>query len=278
MILVTGAAGTVGTEVVRALKAKGVPFRAAHRSRPIKVEGVESVAVDYGREETVQAALEGIDTLFLLSNDVASEAGVVIAAQRSGVRRIVTLSVIDAEKEAFTFARWHRAVEKQIEASGVAWTFLRPAGFMQNIINYMGPTIRSESRIYQNAGDGKVSHVDARDIGEVAALALTEPGHERKAYTLTGPRAVSYGEIAELLSSALGRAITYVALSDEQLKQGAVASGTPPAYADALVELGQFYRSNALAFVSPDIEKVTGHAPRAIEPFVSEHAGELKPL
>lgn len=129
------------------------------------------------------------------------------------------LSVWGAADEAYSFARWHRAVEREIESSGLAWTFLRPNGFMQNLVNHMGATIKAQGAIYQATADAPMSHIDARDIGAVPARVLTEPGHDGRAYALSGPQALSYGQMAEMLSAALGRRIEYVATSDEGLQE-----------------------------------------------------------
>ena len=277
MILITGASGTVGSEVVKALGARGAPTRAAYRTRPQNVPaGVESVALDYDRPETIRPALEGVQTLFLLSNTVAPEKRVVDEARRAGVRRIVKLSVLRAEDEGFVFGRWHRAVEKYIEASGLAWTFLRPNAFMQNVVNYMAPTIRDQSAIYASAADGAVSGVDARDVGAVGAAALMESGHEGRAYDLTGPAALTYKQIAEILSGVLDRPIRYVPISPEQNKQAAVAAGTPEAYADALVDLNRYYAEGQLSAVTPTVRLLSGREPIPFEQFARDHADKLR--
>lgn len=210
MILITGASGTVGREVVAALEGRGAPVRAGYRTRPQNVPaGVESVALDYDRPETIRPALPGVETLFLLSNTVDPERAVVDEARRAGVKRVVKLSVRRAAEEGYTFGRWHRAVEKHIEASGLAWTFLRPSGFMQNFVNYMGETIRRESTIHSSARVGAVAHIDARDIGAVAADVLTESGHEGQAYELTGPAALTTGRRPRSSrGSSAGRSVT----------------------------------------------------------------------
>ena len=277
MILVTGASGTVGTEVVKALGGRSARVRAGYRTRPQNVPaGMESVALDYDRPETIRPALQGVDTLFLLSNTVDPELKVVDEAKRAGVKRIVKLSVIGAAAEGFTFARWHRAVEKYIEASGLAWTFLRPNGFMQNVVNYMGETIRSQSAIYSPAGNAAASHIDARDIGAVGARVLTEKGHDGKAYELTGPAALTDGQIAEILSRVLGRAIRYVPITREQYKQAAVAAGTPEGYADALLDLYRYYAEGKAAVVTPAVRELTGRDPIPFEQFARDHADKLR--
>ena len=277
MILVTGASGTVGSEVVKALGGRSAGVRAGYRTRPQSVPaGVESVKLDYERPETIRPALQGVDTLFLLSNTVDPERKVVDEAKRAGVKRIVKLSVIGAAEEGFTFARWHRAVEKYIEASGLGWTFLRPNGFMQNVVTYMGETMRSQSAIYSPAGNAAASHVDARDVGAVGARVLTDKGHEGKAYELTGPAALTYGQIAEILSRVLGRTIGYVPISPEQYRQAAVAAGTPEGYANALVDLNRYYLEGKASVVTPAVRQLTGRDPIPFEQFARDYADKLR--
>lgn len=275
MILVTGASGTVGSEVVKALQKQGASFKVGYRER--RLEGLPGVAIDFDRPETLAPALAGIKTLFLLSNQVAPEANAVRAAKAAGVKRIVKLSVWDAAAEGFAFARWHRAIEREIEASGLSYTFLRPNGFMQNVIHYMGATIKGQNAIFQPAQDARISHIDARDIGAVAARVLTGTDHDGKAYSLSGPEALSYGEIAATLSSVLGREIRYVKISDEDYKQGAVGAGMPEAYADALVDLVRYYRTGGVASkVTGDVRAVTGSEPIRFEQFARDYAAALR--
>ena len=277
MILVTGASGTVGSEVVKAL-GSGAKVRAAYRTRPQNVpKGVESVALDFDKPETIRPALAGVDTVFLLSNMVDPERRVVDEAKRAGVKRIVKLSVRGAAQEGFTFARWHRASEKHIEASGVPWTFLRPSGFMQNFFNYMGETIRKQSAFYSATGTtGAGAHIDARDIGAVAARVLTGKGHEGKAYELTGAQAITYTQAAEILSRAVGREIKHVPITPEQLKQGAMAMGMPEAYVDALVDLDRSYSAGALTGVTPTVKELTGREPIRFDQFAKDYADKFR--
>ena len=276
MILVTGASGTIGSELTKALAPMHVRLRVGYHSRPERASGGEPVRLDFQDPGSLKAALDGVDTVFLLSSQVTPEVNLVRAADEAGVRRIVKLSVWGADGEGFSFARWHRAVEREIEASGLLWTFLRPNGFMQNVVNFMGATIKSQGAFYLPAGDARVSHVDARDIAAVAAAVLTRPGHDKRAYKLSGPQALGYGEIAETLSSVLGRTISYVNISDEDYKKGAMAAGIPEGYADALVDLNRFYRGAGSDEVTQDVELVTGKAPIPFEQFARDHAAALR--
>jgi len=277
MILVTGASGTVGSEVLKALVASRARVRAGYRTRPQNVpEGVESVALDYDRPDTLRPALKDVRTLFLVSNSITPELTVVDEAKRAGVERIVKLSVLHAADEGYIFARWHRAAEKHIEASGLSWTFLRSNGFMQNVVNYMGETIRAQSAIYSSGGSGAASHIDVRDLGAVGASVLVEMGHEGKAYELTGPSAITYGQMAEILTAVLGRPIRYVAISHEQYKRALLAAGTPEPWADALVDLNRYYAEGRAAEVSPSVRRVTGRDVIPFEQFARDHAAQLR--
>jgi uncharacterized protein YbjT (DUF2867 family) len=144
------------------------------------------------------------------------------------------------------------------------------------VLNYLGATIKGQSAIIEPVGEARINHVDARDIAAVAARALTEAGHEGRAYTLSGPAALTYGEIAETLSSVLGRQTTYVPISDEDYRKGAVATGVPEVCAEALVDLARYYRTGAASSVTDDVKRVTGRDSIAFEHFARDHAAALR--
>jgi len=281
MILVTGAGGTVGSELVKTLSAAGAKFRAAYNS-PGKIDqarrnGLDAIAIDYATPETVAAALAGADHLFLLGAGAAgqteAETGVVRAAKKAGVKHVVKLSVWGADGEAFSFAKVHRPVEREIEASGLGWTFLRPNGFMQNLPNFFAATIKSQGAFYMPSRGCRISHVDVRDIAAVALKALTDPGHEGRIYTLSGPEALTYTEIAAKLSAAIGKPVTYVDVPDADFKKGAMAAGMPEAYTDAMLSLIHYYEGDNASRVTHDIERVAGRKPFTFDQFARDHAG-----
>ena len=173
---------------------------------------------------------------------------------------------------AATFPRHHAESEDRIKASGVAWTFLRPNGFMQNMVIYNAGTVRGQNAFYGSAGDGKVSQVDLRDIGAVAVRVLTEDGHTGKTYTLTGPAALSNSEIAAILSSVLGREIRYVNLLPNQMKQALLGAGMPEWNANGIIDLEALYREGGATTVSPDAERVLGRKPIAYQQFAHDYA------
>jgi uncharacterized protein YbjT (DUF2867 family) len=280
MILITGAGGTVSSALVNALKGSDHPLRLAfhtpEKAARAAAAGYDVVTYDYHRPTTLAPALDGVTALFLLGNGIVGQAegevNVVEAARAAGVERLVKLSVWGADEEAFALAALHRSIERAIEASGLAWTFLRPNNFMQGFLTYDAASIRAEGAFYLPAGEARVNHVDVRDIAGVAALALTAPGHAGKAYALSGPQALSYTEAATLLSTAIGRPVRYVAVSDASMRAALLAEGAPAPYVDYLVDLYQYFRSGGAAGLSPDVRLVTGREPIAFAQFAREYA------
>jgi uncharacterized protein YbjT (DUF2867 family) len=192
------------------------------------------------------------------------------AAKAAGVRRVVKLSVFGAAEEEFGFARTHRPVEREIESSGLAWTFLRPASYMQNFTNFMAPGIRSEHAIYTTIPDAVFNHVDTRDVARVAATVLTRDGHEGRAYTLTGPRSFSYRDAARTIGDVTGTPVQVVALTEDHIRAGMKAHGVPDVYADHLVDLDKWYASGKGDVVTSSVREVTGREPTSFENFVGE--------
>ncbi|MFN7964664.1 MAG: NAD(P)H-binding protein [Acidobacteriota bacterium] len=283
MILVTGAGGTIGSEVVKALSATGARFRVAFKSQDkaehARRSGLDAALIDFADPKSLGPALRGVERLFLLGtgalDQTEKEIAAVDAAKAAGVAHVVKLSVWGAETEGFSFAKIHRPVERHLQASGLTWTLLRPNGFMQNVVNYYATTIKSQNAFYLPSRGARISHVDARDVAAVAATALTKPGFEARVLTLSGPEALTYTEIARKLSAALGREITYVDVPDEAFKQGAIAAGIPAYYVDALIDLIHFYSSHEAGTITPDVQSVTGRPPISFDSFANDYKAAL---
>lgn len=214
-ILVTGATGNVGFEVVRLLSERGYPVKAAVRSystsRLNLPSGVESVAFDFEQPQTFEPALRDINTLFLVRPPAILQVKkyiypAIALAQAVGVERIVFLSLLGAERIAILP---HAKIEAYIKSLGLPYTFLRPSFFMQNLSTTHCQDIRDNNEIFVPAGKGKTSFIDVRDIAAVAVKVMTEPGHENKAYPLTGSEALDYYKVAEIFTNTLGRQIVY---------------------------------------------------------------------
>lgn len=284
MICVIGAGGTVGSELTKQLEFENARFRAAYFSKEkaevSRARGIDVVIVDCNRPETLRAALQGCDKLFLLGpntpNQTQLELNAVETAKAVGVRHIVKLSVLGAYEEAFALAKVHRPVERAIESSGTAWTFLRPNSFMQNVVTYMGQTIKTEGAFYSASGEARISHVDVRDIAAVAVKALIESTHEGRAYTLTGPEALSYDELATELSKVLERSISHISLSPSDLRSGMLAEGMPEDMADRMLDLERYFREGQASRITNDIKQVTGRDPGRFDAYARECASSLQ--
>jgi uncharacterized protein YbjT (DUF2867 family) len=282
-ILVTGAGGTVGGALARELEASGIDAKLGFRDREklerARAAGKKAVPIDYDDRSTLAPALEGVERVFLLGTgrgQVERETAVVDAAVRAGVRGIVKLSVWEAAGEAYSFAKIHRPIERAIEASGLAWTFLRPNGFMQSFLNHQAKSIRTRGMFEQPERQAPISQIDARDIARVAAAALTSGAHEGRAYELSGPSAFTYEEAAGVLSRVLGRTIEYVPITDEAARAGMLASGMPEYYVEFLMDLTRHYRKGGAGIVTSAVRDVTGRDPTSFETFVRDHADALR--
>jgi uncharacterized protein YbjT (DUF2867 family) len=280
MILITGASGNVGREVLKQIPQAGHKVRAAYQSSQKAGEaptGVEAVIVDFNRPDTLRAALNGVDCVFLVGpvapNLVELESKATEEIKRAGVPRVVKLSAMGTR--AATFPRQHAESEDRIKASGVGWTFLRPNGFMQNMVIYNGATVRGQNTFYGSVGDGKVSQVDFRDVAAAAVRVLADDAHVGKTYTLTGPAALSNAEAAAILSSVLGREIRYVNLAPDQMKQALLGAGVPEWNANGIIDLEALYREGGASMVSPDVERLLGRKPIGYEQFARDYVSSF---
>ena len=277
MILVTGATGTVGREVVAQLLAAGESVRALSRD-PSKAHfdgAVELVAGDLTKPETLPAAVAGVDRVFSLAIGPQigmQEDNLAQASKKAGVRHIVNISVLGAgEPGRGGVAEWHIAGERAIQSSGVTWTFVRPGAFMSNAL-FWRYTIKSLGKVFSNYGDGKTTPIHPRDIAAVAVRALTAPGHEEKAYSLTGPQAISVAEQVRILSDAIDKRIEYVPITDEIAREQMQRAGLPSPYIDALLPFGAHVRAGKAAHVLDTVEQVTGKQPLTFAQWAREHA------
>lgn len=285
MILVTGATGTTGREVLKELRAAGVSgvralVRDPARAAFIRESGFETVGGDFDRPETLDAALEGVERALLLTppspQTLEQQRAFIEAARRAGVRRVVKLSAIGADAAAPEgFGKWHGQSEEVLKSSGVAWTMLRPNFFMQNLLGQAGQ-IAATGGIYQPLGDARASFVDVRDIAAVAARTLTEDGHEGQTYTLTGPEALSYADVAAKVSEAAGREIAYVPITPAQFREGALAAGLPEWLVSALEQLNETFVSGRAAEVTDDVRRAARREPTTFDRFARDHAGDFK--
>ena len=276
MILVTGATGTIGSQVFRRLAVAGKCPRAFVRdpqvARARLGDPVEHVVGDLDRPETVEAGLAGVDRVFLLTRQSArqpaQERNVIDTVVRSGARRLVKLSVFRAdERSPLQIARQHRATERALEQSGLTYTVVRPVFLMQNLIGMV-----REGAIRTAAGDGRIAMVDARDVAAATVDALTSHGCDGRTYTLTGPQPLSFDEVAEILSQQTGTPIRHVRVAPEDVRNAMERSGVEPWFAADMANLHGMLAAGYEDLVTDDVRTVTGTSPCTLAEFGRDFA------
>jgi uncharacterized protein YbjT (DUF2867 family) len=282
MILVTGATGANGRELVKRLVSMKEQVRAFVRDpgrapAELRLPGVELVQGDLGDVASIERALDGVDRAFLLSSAdhqlVESQGNFVRAAKSAGLRLLVKMSGHGGSASSpFRIARWHHAIERMIEDSGVPFTHIQPTQFMTVFLRN-ARTIASESRFYAPMGDALVTPIHERDIAEVSAKVLVELGHAGKSLVLTGPEALSYRQIGERFTRVLGREVTYVDVSFEDAKRAMIAAGQPEWFADAMNELAAERKRGFQSQVTDTVRAVLGREAIRIDEFIREKAG-----
>ncbi len=281
-ILVTGATGNVGSTLIPNLIAMGANVRALVRdeskAQSLRDQGVEVVIGDLDKPATLDAAFSGVDKVFLATapspNQVTQARNAIAAAKRAGSPHIVRLSAGAVQEMPGALPRvsaQHAEIDAELKASGLPYTILRPHGFMQNTL-MAAQTVASEGAVYMPMKEGKFGIIDIRDIADVAAKVLTEPGHEGKTYGLTGPASISYHDIAAGLSKALGKEVKYVDVPLEAAREAMVGMGLPEWYADAYNEYNEAMSEGLGDFTTNDVEEITGHPARSYETFAREFA------
>ncbi len=279
-VLVTGATGTVGSEVVKQLSAAGVSVRAAIHSPEkrdrIKGKGIETVRFDYENPLTMREALKGIDKLYLLTpvakNMVELVKSVTSEAKTAGIRHIVRQSAFGSQLEETLLQRWHFAAEEAIEASGIPHTILRPNFFMQNYLTY--PAV--DGAYYLPLGTARISVVDVRDIAAVAVEVLREKGHEGHVYPITGPEAITAAEAVALITKASKGHFRYVDAPPDEARKGMLAGGMPEWLTDAMLELFAWARSGKMSEVRNTVEQVVGRKPHSFARFSKDYMRRFK--
>ena len=278
MITVFGATGTTGAPLVDTLMAKGATVRAVtsdpSRLDALKAKGCEAVVANFTDPAALARACDGAEKIYLVTPahlDMRQwKANVIAAAKTAGVRHVVVATGLGASPKAgLTFGKWHSETQELLKQSGLDWTFVQPTYFMQNLL-WQADTIAKDGVYYDDLG-GPVAWIDARDIADVAAEALTGSGHEGKTYGLTGPEALTGEDIAAILSEVTGRTITCAPLSVEDSKAAMIAAGMQEEVAAAMVELASIAPKGYLAGIETTVSDVLGRPARRLRDFVAEN-------
>jgi uncharacterized protein YbjT (DUF2867 family) len=286
-VLVTGASGTVGGLVTRRLSEEGIAVRGVvHRPesaadlRQRQLPGVEAVAADLADEAGVPELLAGIDAVFLVTanvpNQLAQEQSVIRAAAKAGVGRVVKISVGGVSPDApLALARVHYAAEQELTAGGVPHTILRPAFFMDNLLQYL-PWIDPSGGLELPLGDGAMGMIDARDIADVAVAELRASAGGDRDLVLTGPEDLTTAQALARIADVAGRPLRHVDGTREDFLRRYLADGNWSGYAEDMATLYDgVLRHGYGAGTTATVEEVTGHAPRTIDDFARQHAAKF---
>ncbi len=281
MILITGATGLTGTALVHEFRKRNERVRiltrdAKNANRFEDDPNIEIAVGDMLKPETLDDALKGVDKAVLLStaDPVAmaeTQISFITAAKKAGVRHIVKLSCLNPDtKSSARFLRMHAEIEKHLEDSGMAWTHIRPAHFMQMYL-LDAPTVIAQDAFFIPMDDALIAPIDMHDLVKVFHVVLTTEGHEGKMYELSGPDSMTMNDIAELLSNALGRTIHYVNVTPEQERQQLISFGMPEQLADAVNELYSERRKGSESKVILETQQRFGIRPTPFAEFVAQH-------
>jgi uncharacterized protein YbjT (DUF2867 family) len=273
MILVTGATGNVGSELVHALARAGEEVRALIRrddDRATLPAGAEGVVGDLNRPETLGAALDGVRGVHLLAG-YGGLPELLAEARRAGVERVVlqSSSAVPGGDMSNAVARYHILSEASVRESGLAWTFLRPNSFMSNTLRWI-PQLRAGDVVREPFADVRVATIDPYDVAAVSAQALTSDGHAGRSYRLSGPESLLPADRVRVLGEVLGRELRFDGQSDAEARQE-MRRSMPDEYVDAFFS---FFSDGKLdeSEVLETVQQVTGRKPRSFEQWAIAHA------
>jgi uncharacterized protein YbjT (DUF2867 family) len=272
-ILVVGASGLVGSEIVKLLQKNNHQVRATTSKTPTASAGVEQVHLNVVTGEGIKEAFKGVDRAFLLSppgfaDQYQTLAPLIQEAKRQGLRKVVLMTAMGAN--AVETAPFRRA-EIELEQSGLAYNIIRPNWFLQNFNTFWIQGIRKQGKILLPAGTANVSFIDARDIAAVAAELLVNDSFNNRDFDLTGPQAVNHADIARAISGVTGKSIEYKEISPDALKSGLVAAGLPFAYVDFLILIFGFLREGYSARVTDSLKEILGRDPSPLSRYVNDY-------
>jgi uncharacterized protein YbjT (DUF2867 family) len=281
-ILVTGASGNIGSPLVRLLEASGAQFavlrsKVAEHAVPAPSTGYETRYASFKDRDALTRAFSGIDTLFVLlplvENKVQLAGNVAAAALAAGVKHIVRSSGAGADPQAgFALPRLQGEIDALLAATGIACTFLRPAGFMQNFATFMAGQVKSGT-VHAAQAEAAQSLIDVRDIAAVAAKVLLSPAqHAGQAYTLTGGESLTTQQQLDAIGQVLGQSVRYQAVPFEGAVQAMQAMGMPGWVVELMDSLNRIVAAGYAAGISPDVERLLGRKPITMAQFARDYS------
>lgn len=283
-ILVTGATGAIGKALIKDLQEKNIAFLAGTRnveeSKAKLGSSEELVSFSFDNPATFEAATAGVDKVFLLGPAMVLEMDHLINPfldflKSKGILRVVYLSALKSDQMGpdMTF---HLKTEAKLANDGFDYTILRASFFAQNFKNYEWENITQRGITLATAGDGKVGFIDVADIAAVASAVLSEEGHSKKTYELTGPEALSYFDAATILSEVTGKTIVYPQPSPEQYVTILKEAGAPDFVATYMNSVYSVIANHHVGFTTNDVEKVTGRKPNTLKSVINSDFSTIK--
>jgi (4-alkanoyl-5-oxo-2,5-dihydrofuran-3-yl)methyl phosphate reductase len=275
--LITGATGDVGSKVAEEMLARGQRVRILVRN-PDKAHvlfggQVEMFVGNLADPSALTKAMEGVQSVFLVNSgpeipkrdEIAA-----IAAQGAGVKHLVKLSSLDVQ-HGLAIGAWHEHGEAAIRAVGPPFTFLRPSGFMSNLLAWAN-SIREEGIVRSCTGEGRRAFIHSSDIAAVASEVLVSGGYVGKSLFLTGPEALTFSEVTAKISGVIGKPLIFQPISDAEARHRYAATGAPFEETEAHVALWRAIREGRLAMVTDTVETILHRKPVGLEPWISENA------
>jgi uncharacterized protein YbjT (DUF2867 family) len=282
-VLITGATGDVGARVVRQLLERGecprIYARDVAKAKSQFRDGVEVFAGDLADATALRAALEGVAAIFLVNVGPSIPARDAIAAQAAKaacVKHLVKLSSMDVE-QGLAIGAWHEKGETAIRTSGVPFTFVRPSGFMSNLLAWATP-IKAEGAVRASTGNGRRPFIHSEDIASVSTKVLTTGGYQGEALALTGPEALTFGEVTAKIAATIGKPLRFEVISDDEARQRYARISGSDEETEAHVALWRAIREGRLATVTPTVEHVLGRKPKRLDEWLSENADAFHEL
>lgn len=281
MMLITGATGSIGSLVVDRLVARGVRprvfVRDVEKARARFADRVEVAVGDLTDPTALSSALRGVERALLIN--VGAELGERDAlaariARTAGGAHLVKLSTMDVEHSVGT-GPWHARGEAAIRASGVGYTFVRPAGYMDNVLAW-APAVKGDGVIRSATGEGKIPFIHSHDLAEVLVAALTNREHDGATLALSGPAALSYAEMVSILGTTLARALTFLPISEEEERARWASWGETKESIDYHLSIFRAIREGRLATVTDTVSRVLGRPAISFERWVQEHVAAFR--
>lgn len=269
-VLIVGASGTVGTELVKILKQKGVPLARATSKTSLESDQVH---VDLLKRSDLGPAFKNVDRVFLLAppghtNQDEILSPVIEAAKKSGIKKIVMMSAMGANADD---SAPMRKAEILVEKSGLSYNIIRPNWFMQNFNTFWLQGILQQGKVLLPVGSAKASFIDARDIAAVAAELLTGDKHANQAFDLTGVEAIDHSQAAKALSEVTGKDIRFQDITSDEMRGGLLGAGLPADYTEFLLVILNYLKLGYAERVTDSVEKITGRAPIRFQDYANDY-------